>query len=46
MLLDCYSPTPYHYATRMLGHLPPVKCPLSPASSQMPCHFWSLAPLG
>ena len=22
MLLDCYSPTPYHYATLKVGHLP------------------------
>jgi len=22
-----YSPTPYHYATPKVGHLPPVKCP-------------------
>ena len=36
MLLDRYSPTPYHYAMLKVGHLPPVKCPPLPAPSQTP----------
>ena len=36
VLLDRYSPTPCHYATPNVGHLPPVKCPSSPAPSQTP----------
>jgi len=33
VLFDRYSPTPYHYVTPKVGHLPPVKCAPSPASS-------------
>jgi len=35
-LLICYSPTPYHHTTPNVGHLPPVKCPSSPAPSETP----------
>jgi len=27
VLHDRYSPTPYHYITPTVGHLPPFKCP-------------------
>jgi len=36
VLLDRYSPTPYHYAMLKVSHLPPVKCPPSPVPSQFP----------
>ena len=38
MLLDRYSPTPYHYATPKVGYLLPVKCPPSGLS---PLHVWA-----
>ena len=44
MLLDCYSPTPYHYATLKVDYLPMVRCfhhlpPKSNASSQLLAPF-------
>jgi len=36
MLLDRYSPMPYHYAMPKVGHLSPVKCPPSPAPVNRP----------
>jgi len=36
MLLDRYSPTPYHHATPKVGHLPPVKCPHYLSQSDAP----------
>jgi len=36
VLLDRYSPTPYHYATSKIGHLPPVNCPPSPNPVKLP----------
>jgi len=43
VLLDRHNPTPYHYATPKVGHLPPVKRPPSPAHSQTPPHIsWPL----
>jgi len=36
VVLDCYSPTPYHYAMPKVGHLPPVRCPLSPVPVKHP----------
>jgi len=36
VLLDRYSPTPYHYTALKVGYLPPVKCPSSPVPSQTP----------
>jgi len=35
-LLDHYSPMPCHFAMPKVDHLPPVKCPPSPAPVKRP----------
>jgi len=36
VLLDRYSLMPYHYAMPKVGHLPPVKCPITWSQSNAP----------
>jgi len=47
VLLNRYSPTPYHYATPKpkVYHLPPVKCPVLHHLPQSNASSWSLSRL-